>query len=173
MSANTQVEYVPTTASNKTLNAFFDKAMEKFTNDARKRYDIFLEANKKPLTMAERFKHVSRAAPVSFETYLKKCIEATKGTVYKCDFYPIPRGRTLDRLPPNMMRWPSPDGLCHEEEPNGKHYCHHPAFGYQYGLGTRYGTHYNRTYNMEDVEKHHLEEVARARRAQWRDIDFS
>ena len=158
------------------IATLLENAAENFATKTLERYDAFLVANAKPLTMAERVKGVKRLSPPSFEDYLAAALASTKGTIHKCDFVArqaVSRGRTLDRLPPGMMRWPSPDGLCHEEGPTGRHNCHHPAFGRDPYMGARYGTHYSGTYSEAAVEGLHKEEVHRARTASWRDIDFS
>ena len=147
------------------LDMLFENAAEKFAADALKRYETFLVANAKPLTMAERVKGTVRPKPCSFEQYLEACLASTKQTPARCDFQPretAPRGRTMERAP-GMIRYPSPDGLCHEETPAGRHCCHHPAFGRDYYMGTRYGVHYTGTYSAAAVEKLHMEEVDRAR----------
>jgi len=160
------------------IATLLENAAEKFAADALKRYDAFLVANAKPLTMAERVKGVNRPTPCSFEMYLEACLAATKQTPARCDFapkrgsvnaasggdfVPLPRGRTVERAP--GIRHTSPDGLCHKETPAGRHYCHHPAFGRDPYMGTRYGTHYSGSYSMKEVEGHHKEEVDRARLA--------
>jgi hypothetical protein len=157
------------------LNTLLNKALATAVEDARKRYDAFVAANAKPLTMAERVKGVVRRPVVPFDEYLSAYFAATQGRLHKCSFVAHPRGRQMERslASPSSIRYPSPDGLCHKEEPTGRHYCHHSAFGRDPYMGTRYGTHYSGTYSMSAVEGHHKEEVARARMAQWRDIDFS
>ena len=155
------------------LDILLNKALATAVEDARKRYDAFVAANAKPLTMAERVKGVVRRPVVPFDEYLSAYLNAMKGRVYTCDFVALPRGRQMERH--NGIRYPSPDGLCHEEEPTGRHYCHHPTFGRDPYMGTRYGTHYSGTYSMKDAEGFHKYEVHRAQLdyIQATTVDFS
>jgi len=143
------------------LNTLLNKALATAVEDARKRYDAFVAANAKPLTMAERVKGVVRRPVVPFDEYLNAYFSATKGQLHKCSFVARPRGRTVERASFGI-RYPSPDGLCYEESPTGRHNCHHPAFEYNPYLATRYGTHYSGTYSMKDAEGFHKYEVRRA-----------
>ncbi len=154
------------------INALLDKAAEDFAAAALARYDAFLAANAKPLTMAERVKSVVRPTPISFEAYLELCFAAIKATPVRCSFVARPRGRQPERAPFGMIRWPSPSGDCEEEDDDGRHDCYHPSFkpvGYCRG----YGTHYSKTYDMKTVERLHKEDVRRRAMSSAYDIDFS
>ncbi len=145
-----------------TINAILNKTMATVVADAQKRYDDFVAANAKPLTMAERVKGVVRRPVVPFDEYLQSYFAATQGRLHKCSFVARPRGRQMERH--NGIRYPTPDGLCHEEESNGRHHCRHPNPPSIYGQ--YYIIHYSKTYAMEEVEKLHKEDVRR-RRLEW------
>ncbi len=142
------------------LDLLLEDAFDTMVKAARKHYDAFVAANAKPLTMAERIKGVVRHPVVPFDEYLQSYFAATQGQLHKCSFVAHPRGRSAQREERhNGIRYPSPDGLCHEEESNGRHYCRDPNPPSIYGQ--YYIIHYSKTYTMEEVEKLHKEDVRR------------
>jgi hypothetical protein len=153
------------------LNTLLNKAAATAIADAQKRYDAFVAANAKPLTMAQRVKGVVRRPVVPFDEYLSAYFVATQGRLHKCSFVARPRGRQMERH--NGIRYASPSGECEEEEDNGRHYCHHPKFKNVYGEPGGYGTHYSKTYTMSQVEKLHKEDVRQRMMSSAFDIDYS